>query len=98
MLVVGLATPPLRISVVVELASLFFDLRLTAKEHALRAYNPSATVIGKRCKDMENESVVAVRGRRRPEGGSAAETSERVFETLLPEDLFLELVLLLLVV
>ena len=97
-LVVGLAALHLRVAVVVELARLLLDLGLAAEEHALRADDAGAAVVGERGEDVQDEGVVAVAGGRRLEAGAAAEAAERVLEALLAEDLLLELVLLLLVV
>ena len=98
MLVVGLAALDLRIAVVVELAGFLLDLRLAAKQHALRADDAGAAVVGERGEDVQDEGVVAIAGGRRLERRAAPEAAERVLVALLAEDLLLELVLLLLVV
>ena len=64
MFVVGLAALDFRVAVVVELASLLLDFRLAAEQHALRADDAGAALLGQRGEDVQDEGVVAVAGGR----------------------------------
>jgi hypothetical protein len=94
--VVGLAALHLRVAIVIELARLLLDFGLASKEHALRADDPGAAIVGERSEDVQDEGIVAVAGRWRPEARAASEAAKRVLKPFLAEDLFLELVLLFL--
>jgi hypothetical protein len=87
--VVCLAAFELRGAIFVVLAGLLFDFGLAAKEHALRADDAGAPVVIERGQDVQDESIIAIRGRRRFEACAASEASERVFVALFAEDLLL---------
>src|SRR5262245_56065997 len=98
MLVVGLAALDDRVAVVLELSGFFFNFRLATKQHALRADDARAALVGERGEDVQDEGVIAVASGRCLERRAPPEAGIGVLETLLAEDFFLELVLFLLVV
>jgi hypothetical protein len=98
MFVVSLAALQLWITVVIELARLLLELGLAPKKHALRANNPSATIVGERRDNVQNKRIVPVAGGRCLKSRTAAEAAERVFVPFLAKDLLFELVVLFFVV
>src|SRR5262245_30738219 len=98
MFVVSLAALDNGIAVVVELARFFFNLRLAAKEDALRADDAGTSIVRERGKNVEDEGVITIAGGWRAERRAPPEAAKRVLVALFAEGLFLELVLLLFVV
>src|SRR5262245_49649084 len=98
MLVVGFPALHFRIAVLVELACLLLDLRLSAEQDTLRTHNSGTAIVGERRKNVQDEGVIAVAGRWCLEARTAAEAAEGILVPFFDEDLLLELVLLFLVV
>ncbi len=85
MFIVGFAAAHDGVAVIVELAGFLLDFGLAAEQDALGADDAGAAVVGERGENVEDESVVAVPGRRSAERGAATEPAVGVFVAFLAE-------------